>query len=128
MAHSADSARLEHLPILVCQDRHQNLVAESLLIRLPVDIKERGVPARDAILKHIPPVSVLAAERHVIWNNIQYLAESGLTERVTESLVSLCAAELFVYARGIDNIVTVHTAGCRLQIRRTVDVRDPKVP
>ncbi len=60
---------------------------------------------------------ILAAQRHVVGYDVEHLAEVRLAERLTEALVRGRASQLVVDALMVDDIVAVHAAGRRLQIR-----------
>jgi hypothetical protein len=60
----------------------------------------------------------------MIRDYIQHLAEPKLREPGTESLMPCLATQLLIHALMVHNIVTVHAAWGRLQIWRTINVRN----
>ncbi len=66
-AQNLDAASLQDAAVLVGEDRHQNLVAQTLLLRLPVDVEEGGVAARGSVLQHVPPVLVFTRRATCDW-------------------------------------------------------------
>lgn len=76
-----DFAPREDPAIMISENRNQQLVAELLFVRLPVDIEVDGVTAGRPIFEHVPPEAVTAAaDRHMIRNNVQDLAKTARTE------------------------------------------------
>ncbi len=79
-ARDLDAAILEYTAVLVGEDGNQHLVAEALLLWLPVDIEKGGVAAGHPILEHVPPIAVFVSKRHVVRHNVEHLPEPVLAQ------------------------------------------------
>src|SRR5262249_19365606 len=116
----AQIAVLEHAAVVVGQHRQEHDVAQAGLWRIPVDVEVRRVAARRAVFQHVPPPRVVGADRHVIRDDVEHLAEAGAPQRLGQARVAWRAAELAVGGSRIDDVVAVRAALRRLQIRRAV--------
>jgi hypothetical protein len=114
LALDGDAAGLQHTAVLVAEDGDEDLVAEALLLGLPVDVEERGVAAGGAVFEHVPPVAVLAAQRHVVGHDVEDLAELDLAQTVAEAFVGGGSAQLVVDPLVVDDIVAVQASRCSL--------------
>jgi hypothetical protein len=109
-ARDLNPARLQHSAVLVGQDRDQDLLAQALFLRLPVHVEERRILARRSILQHVPPIAVLAAQRHVVGHNVQHLAQPQLAQPGAEMVVPFFPAQLRVHPLVVHDVVAVQTA------------------
>ncbi len=123
-ADDLDVAGFEDAAILAGEDGDEYLVAKALLLGVPVDVEEGGVAASGAVFEDIPPEAVLAADGHVVGDDVEDLAEAVFAESFGEALVGQGAAELFVDAPMVDYIVAVHGVRRGLEVGGAIDVRD----
>ena len=118
-------ARLQHPAVVVAEDGHEDHVAQPLLGRVPLDIEVARVAARLPVLEHVPPPRVLRPrDRHVVGHQVDDMAQAVLAQRRDQPPVTLRTPQLAVHAPRIHDVIAVPAAGCRLQVRRGVDVAD----
>ena len=117
-------ASLQNAPIVVAQHRQQHGVAVTRLGRVPFDVEKCGIAPGRTIFQHILPPGVLGADRHMVGNHIEHLAQPGSTEGVLHSLVRGLTAQLVVDAGVIDYVIPVGAARRRLQVGRGIQVAD----
>ena len=80
------------MTVLIAKDWDEHFVAETLFLRVPIDVEEAGVSAGGAVLKDIPPEAILAADRHVVGDDVEDLAEAVFAELLREAFVGFAAA------------------------------------
>ncbi len=96
--------------------------------RLPGDVEIGGVGRRGAVLQHVVPPRVLVAEdAHVVGHDVEDLAQAVFVQGRDQRLVIRVRADFRVEALVVGDVVAVHAAGPRLQVRRGVQVRDAQV-
>jgi hypothetical protein len=127
-----DETQLPGLVRLAAQHRQQEPPAVRRLgrvRRVPVDVEPAGVRRGGAVRQHVPPPRVVPRRRdaHVVGDDVEYLAEPVLAQGGHEGAPPLLAAEIVARAAVVDDVVAVGRAGCRLQVRRRVEVADPEV-
>ncbi len=111
--------------VMIAEDRHEHGSDHLALRGIPVDVEIAGVPARRAVLQHVPPPGIgPASERHVVRHDVEHLAEPGPGQRPGQAPVGGSTAQLGVEAAVVDNVVTVRAARGCLQIGRAVEVAD----
>ncbi len=116
---------LQHLAVLVAQDRQQHLLLELLLGRVPVDIEELSVRRSQAVLQHVlPPQVVRVVDAHVIGHDVQQQSHLVLAELLGEGLEILLRAEGRMNRVMIDHVVAVRACLPRAEQRRGIGIAD----
>ncbi len=124
-ARGLDLPVLDHFPVMIPEHREQHRIAQFRLRRVPLDVKVGGVTARRTVFQYIPPPwVVLAADRHVIGDNVEHLPKSALPQLRAHRGVSSGASQLFIHLSMVDDIVTVRASRRRLQVRRCIEMAD----
>ncbi len=123
----AQLAIVENVTVLLAEERQQYFSAQLGAQRTPVDVEVVGVVRVLAPGEQIePPRVVVAADPHVVRDEVQDVAHSVRAQRRDERPVVVGVAELGVERVVIDDVVAVQRTGARFEIRRAVDVRDPE--
>ena len=118
-------SRLERLAIGPAEDGQEDLAAQLIVDRRPVDVEEFRVAARLPVLQHVPPPPILAADDgHVVGHDVDDEAEPAGAQRRDEAAKPLLAAKLRVDLRRVDHVIAVHRAWTRLENRRGVEMAD----
>ncbi|CAA9567945.1 MAG: hypothetical protein AVDCRST_MAG19-2463, partial [uncultured Thermomicrobiales bacterium] len=79
---------------------------------MPIDVEERGVRGRLAVLEEIlPPGVVAASDPHVVRHHVEQQPHPPRAERRDQSVERRLAAELRIDDRGVDDVVAVAAAG-----------------
>ena len=78
---------------------------------VPVDVEEAVVAAVVTVLEHVVPVAILVAKTHVVGHDVEHLTETDVAETIAEALVCSAAAELFVDAAMVDDVIAMHAVG-----------------
>ena len=116
---------LENAPILIAQNRQQNLIAKIRLQRLPVDIEIRRVSGARPIFEHVhPPLIERFSDPHVVRDKVEYLAHRTRMELADPRLIILVRADRCVELVVIGDVVAVQAVRARLKIRRCIHVTD----
>jgi hypothetical protein len=63
----------------------------------------------------------------MVRHNVQNLPQIRLAQLRAEAIMRLGPAQFFIYSLVIDNIVSMQASRRSLQIRRAVDMRNPKL-
>ncbi len=101
------------------------LCARSPVGRRPVDIEEAGVHRGLAVLEHVHPPGVVAAEdAHVVRHEIEDVPHAVARAARRQALEVRGAADLRVERVVVDDVVAVRAAGARAKVRRAVQVAD----
>src|SRR5690606_33282891 len=86
---------LEHLPILVPEDREQELGEQLRLDRRPFDVEELRGRRTGAVLENVAPPGVAAGpDPHVIGDEVDNVSEPVTRDRLGELPVRRVTAEL----------------------------------
>ena len=121
-------AALEDAPVLVAEDRQQQLVAQRDLDRRPVDVEERCAWGTWAVLEHVtPPEICRRADPHVIGNEVDHVPEAERLKPLHEPRVCFGAAELGVDRVVVGDVVAVRAAGARREVGRGVARSDAEL-
>src|SRR5229473_2145172 len=120
----SELAPLEHNPVLIAEDREENLVLQLFCDRVPIDVEVLGVERSGAIFEHVVPPGIAAIDPHVVGNEIEQLAQAPRLERGTERGVLLRGADLRIESVVVYHVVPVRAARRRLEVWRGVDVAD----
>ncbi len=118
---------LKRLGVRVAEDRQKNFVLEHHAGRVPVDIKKRSVGRAGAVFQDIHPPGILASGGHVVRDDVQEEAHLMFLELRRQGLEVLLAPNFTIDVGGIGDVVAVQTSAPRLQQRRRVDIRHPKL-
>ena len=62
----------------------------------------------------------------MVRHNVQHLPQIRLSQPLAKPLVRLRTTQLLIHSLMIDDIVPMHTSRRCLQIRRTINMRDPE--
>ena len=92
--------------------------------RHPVDVEIFGEPAFLPVRQDIHPPRIIAADRHVVRNDVDDNPEFVTPELMYQPSQGFLAAEFGIDPRGIDNVVTVRRARAGRQDGRQIKVRD----
>jgi hypothetical protein len=110
-------AALEHGSVGLRQHRHQHLVGERRIHRIPVDVEivrvDGGLPALEDI--H-PPRIVGSHDTNVIRHDIEDMAHGVRTQLRHQQLEILAAADFRIEGVVIDDVIAMGAAGARAEI------------
>lgn len=108
---------------MISEQGQEHGVAELHLWRVPIHIEVRGVAAGRTVFQHIPPPGVLpAADRHMIRDNIEHVAQPVLSQDVTEASVGCSPPQLRIHVVRVHDVIPMGTPRCRLQIGGAIEV------
>ena len=123
----AQLAGIEDVPVLLAEERQQDLAAQLLAQRFPVDVEIVGVVRLFAPGEQVePPRVVAAAHAHVIGDEVEDVPHPVRAQGGDEGLVVGGAAQFGVERAVVNDVVPVLRAGARSQVGRRVDVGDPE--
>src|SRR4051812_39392879 len=123
-----DLCAFEGGAVVVAKDREQDLTTQLLVAcGSPVDVEERRVGRGAAVLQHVVPQGVVAADAHVVGHDIEELAHAVVSERLYQPPVILFASEFGVQRGWVDDVVAVRATGPGFQVRRGVEIADSKL-
>ena len=75
-------ARFQHRPVLVAEQRHQQLVMQIASVRVPIDVEPAGVFGCWAPFQHVEPPRIIgAADAHMVGHEIEHLTETAVAKR-----------------------------------------------
>ncbi len=126
VAVEAKVARLQHPPVVVAEEREEDLLAGGAL-GVPVDVEGGRPPAGRPVLQDVPPPDVGLADGHVVGDDVDDLAHPPPPERLGQPLVAGLAAQLDVEPGVVDHVVAVGAPRRRLEDGRQVDVAHAEV-
>src|SRR5579884_1706108 len=119
---------IENRAILISENRYQYFSLQFVFQRIPINIEEFCVTRGLTIFEHVePPGIVRAHDAHVVWDHIENLAHTMFVQCVYEARVVFWRANLWVQMMMVDDVIAVHAARARTQVRRGVTVRDPEL-
>lgn len=115
--------------VMIAENGQNDLVSQSLLGGVPLDIEIGRVPAGSPVFERVPPPGVvLSRDRHVIGNNIEHLAEPIFSKFPAKRGVRLLAAQFGIDAMIIYDVVAMRASGSGLEVRGAVHMRNPQIP
>jgi hypothetical protein len=118
-------AALQHRAVRVGEHRHQHLVGAVGIGGRPVDVEERGVARGLAVLQHVHPPGVVAAEdADVVRHDVDDVSHVVRAQRGDESLEIRECADLGVESVVVHDVVAVRAAGAGAEVGRAVHVAD----
>ena len=118
-------ATLQHRAVRIAEDRNQHLAREIGILRIPVDVEERGIGRCGTVLQHIhPPGVVVSHDRHVVRHDVAQVAHAVARKRVDHRVEVRGRADLRIQHRVVDDVVAVSAARPRPQIGRAIEVAD----
>src|SRR6516165_5844297 len=122
-----DLAFFEDHPVVVPQDGEEYAAFEVRPTGVPVDVEIDGERRLLPPFENIEPPNIVAADSHVVWDDIEDQPDAMRMERIDERPeIGLCA-DFRIEAVVIDDVVTMGRTWARLHDRRGVDVTYPEV-
>ena len=117
---------LEHVAVLIAEDRQQQLGVQLRLDRRPVDVEELRRRRARSVLEHVVPPRVGArADAHVVRARSRRRGGArGRATAATNASWAVGAAELGVDLVVVADVVAVRAARRRGEVRRGVDRAD----
>ncbi len=120
-------AALQHAPVLIRQDRQQELVPQIGLERLPVDIEKRGVSRAGPVFQHVhPPAIARVGHADMIRDKIQHLPHRARAQLCYPGVVIRPCANGRVQPAVIADVVAMETLRARGEVRRRVNIAHPQ--
>ena len=114
-------ATLEHTPVLIPENRQQQLAPQLALHREPVDVEEAAGPRARPVFEDVAPPGVRGRRNpHVVRHEIHDVLEIVLPQRVGERRQRVDAADLDVHFVVIADVVPVRGSWLRREVRRRV--------
>src|SRR5215217_4320870 len=103
--------------VVVTQYREQDLPVQLLLAcGKPVDVEEGSVRRGSAALQHVVPQGVVAADAHMVGNDVEKLAHIVVPERLHHLPVVSFAPEFRVERSGVYDVVAVRATWPGFQV------------
>jgi hypothetical protein len=101
-------ALVEDGAVLIPEDGQQDLAAQLLLHRMPVDVEEGGVLGHGPLLQHVqPPRVVVARDAHVVGHHVEEQSHAARAQARRQPLQRGLAADLLAHAVVIGDVVAV---------------------
>ncbi|MNZ80823.1 hypothetical protein D3C78_994720 [compost metagenome] len=119
-----DVAGLQGCAVVSGEKRQQQLTFEQGIAGVPLDIEERAVAAAPAPAQQVLPPGVVAANRHVVGDDVEDQAHAMQAQRRHQSDQCRFATECRVDAGRVDHVVAMQRTRPRTEQRRSVQVAD----
>jgi len=117
--------RFQNGPVLVAEERHEQLVVQITSIRLPINVKPARVFGCRTPLQYVDPPRIIGtAHAHVVGDEIEHLTKTILTKRRNHVSERRLVAKFRIEPTMIYNVITMRAARPCLQVRRGVHVAD----
>ena len=115
----------EDIPVLVSEDRDENLVPEFPFNRVPVDIKEIRIDRTRPVLEQIhPPEILLAGDAHMVRDNIEDLPHPVFSEFLCHFIVFLFCPDFRVQGVVVHDVISMQAPFPGFEIGGCIEVAD----